>query len=207
MAQVAASGGPPSGTIEAIIAKHHAAQLMLEPLMVRIPFAAFIQIDISLVSSRRIYGQFQRLIEAVAVLRQKQKPAPVNGFIDADLADYRLARELFVPCLQAAFSPLPKGAQLLLEAMASLPGHHRFKVRELVSLVGLCDTAVRNRLKVLVDAGLVVPGERQPGQLATHYAVVSNNPLAATASGLPTVEQLAELINSTTSSTGDPANV
>ena len=154
----AAGDGSAAEEQAAIRAKHHAVQRLLQELHVCIPFAELLTIPTSKVSARRAFGQLLACISAVSLLRQFQKQA-VNGRIDADAEDYAIAHGLMLPVLRRVFTPLkPRARELYSTILASRPNPTlaaTFTRKECERWSGLSLTEVGNRLKLLVEAGLV----------------------------------------------------
>lgn len=134
---------------------HQTAQRMLKPLEVRTLFAEMLQLPASNVVARRAFPQLLGCIKAVALLRQYQKKI-VDGRIDATDVDYEIAYELMLPILRRTFSPLSHRALKLYQAIGPETRMGQvFDRTQCQKWTGLGATEVRNRLKELVEAGLV----------------------------------------------------
>lgn len=144
--------------LERIRSVHRTAQRMLKPLRVRIPYAPKLEIPSTKVVARRAFPQLLGCIRAVALLRQFQKEV-VDGQIDADAKDYRIAYQLMLPILRRTFSPLSERAIALYKLLATTPKFNKhdatFVRADCEKLAGVGATEIRNRLNVLVDAGIV----------------------------------------------------
>ena len=86
----------PRGDPGRIVEKHHAAQRMLRPMRVRIPYAtALVELLPSTrLEIRRGAGYILAMVEGAAVLHQYQRQETGDGELVATLDDYRLARAL-----------------------------------------------------------------------------------------------------------------
>ncbi len=84
--------GDPSGVVE----KHHAAQRMLRTMRVRIPYARALMdlLPSTRLEIRRGAGYVLAMIEASALLHQRQRQVTGDGDLLATLDDYRVARAL-----------------------------------------------------------------------------------------------------------------
>jgi hypothetical protein len=142
--------------------KHHAAQRLLVPLQVDIPYAEAILLRAGAVRARRAFPQVIGCIKAVALLRQFQKTV-TDGVIEADLTDYEIALLVLEPILLRIFAPIPGPAQDVYKAiLARHVGDDgtpdtatEFTRNEVIRWTGLGMTTVRKRLNQLTEAGLV----------------------------------------------------
>lgn len=155
-----------------IVKKHQTAGRILERLPVFNPLAGFIRFPVNRPTMRRAQDQFLTLLEAVAILRQYQKPrvTKTNPFtgenvegIDIDLEDYRIARRLF---REAVLIPnadeLPSGARLLFAAIGTMAKTKArkegleatevtFIQREIRELSELGSDSIKKYLRALVE--------------------------------------------------------
>ncbi len=147
---------------EAAIVRHRAAQRLLEPVRVVIPFAERIKFPAETVRTRRDHARFLNLIEAVAFLHQKKRPTKeANGrpFIEATLDDYDTARTLALDVLTANLDELPRASRKLLDTMEAtatkkMPGKREaaiFTRQELAEATGWTYGQVRVALGSLID--------------------------------------------------------
>ena len=178
----------------AIRRKYQTAQRLLEPKKVRIPFAKHLLLPSAKVVARRAFPQLLGFIAAVALLRQRQKKEHDDGHIVATMIDYKIAYRMMLPVLNRTFAPVSDRAKKLLVAVKNetLPGQN-FTRAECAEWVGVGLTEVRNRLTVLVEAGLVEQTAGGKG-LTCHYKVVGNNGATPVPDSLVTPEVLKELI-------------
>jgi hypothetical protein len=151
----------------AVQLKHQTAQRLLKPLKVRIGYAPLLSLPASKVVARRAFTQLLGCIEVVALLRQMQKKKHPDGHIEATVADYEIVYGLMLPVLRRAFAPLSERAQdLLAKILANALMTQEFSRADCVKWAGVGLTEVRNRLAMLVEAGLV---EQTGGGKGTRY--------------------------------------
>lgn len=152
---------------EDAVTRHRAAQRLLEPLRVVIPFAEAITFPAETVRTRRDHARFLNLIEAVAFLHQKKRPVrEIQGraYIEATLEDYDLARGLALEVLTANLDELPRASRALLDAMEDLaakkdPNKREsaiFTRRDLVDATGWTYDRIRSAMGPLLDNDSVV---------------------------------------------------
>jgi hypothetical protein len=116
----------------AIINKHHALQLLLNPLQksppqVIIPYIDCITLPNNVVATRRNFPYVVSMIEAVALLRQyhpsktgggkpdwEQRAKAEKIVIVADKMDYRITYDMLLPILEKMYGSLPSPAKELL---------------------------------------------------------------------------------------------
>ncbi len=107
---------------EEIVRAHFAAQRLLRPLPVVIPYAERMVFPSGRLRYRRDQAKFLGLVRAVASLHQYQRPqkeTEVEGermrYIEASVEDYRAARDLMGAVLSAASGDLSAIGRRLLE--------------------------------------------------------------------------------------------
>ncbi len=114
----------------AVIAKHHAAQRLLEPLVVINPFAEQLTFPAHSLRARRDHKKYLMLIKAVAFLHQKQrtvKEAERGGktfrYVEVSKSDVRRANELAARVFGASLDELSAARNLLRQIHAMVQGH------------------------------------------------------------------------------------
>jgi len=142
---------------EAIRLKHKTAQRLLKCRKVRIGFAEKLLLPDNTLVARRAFPQLLAFIEVVALLRQFQKTkVHVDGHIEATANDYEIAYELMHTILRRTFAPLSQRALTLL---GTIRDHthtgQTFDRSDCKLWSGVSITEVRNRLNLLVEAGMV----------------------------------------------------
>lgn len=162
--------------VERVTRLHHNAQRLLRKFHVVIPEAFKLRFADHALRSRRDHSKFLGLIQAVALLRQYQKPVKdveAHGvrltYIEADEEDIRIATKLVqdVLCPARTLDDLPPGTRRLLDA---IDGHVvtvgnataidtadvRFTRRELRENLAWGDTQLKVHLRRLVDFEFLV---------------------------------------------------
>lgn len=184
-----------------IVARHHNAQRLLEPVTVRIPFAHLLDFPVNWTRGRRDIDRLLSLVEAVAFLRQKQRKR-VEGAVDATPEDYAAAYDLAKSCLEHAWAELPRSASQLLaeirkwatkeaKKLGVRPGELSFRRRDVRQFTGLPDHIVKRGMRSLEDLEYVsVRRARNGGSFK--YQLAGQPPAVDLLSGLTTPEQLKE---------------
>jgi len=149
-----------------IIRTHRAAQRLLRPLAAVIPFAEAIDFPDTLMRTRRDQARFLDLIACVAYLRQYQKDVKAEGiieFLEADLDDYAIAREILVKgVLASTMRELPRGSIDLYDEFRRLAKKRAKKEdltsvevtlsqRELREETGLGHSWIKQHIRYLVE--------------------------------------------------------
>jgi hypothetical protein len=116
--------------VQEIIARHHAAQRLLEPIGISNPLAPLIKFPKERPTMRRAFEQFLTLMDAVCFLRQKQKQVrlwrnPLTGnderYIECDIEDYRVAYRLFKEAVfKANAADIPAGTRRLYDLIREM---------------------------------------------------------------------------------------
>lgn len=90
------SGGAGDGRAEEIKLRHHALQRILQPLRVAVPYAERLGelVADERVEARRAFPQLVSMVQASALLHQRQRKVNGDGWLVADADDYQLARRL-----------------------------------------------------------------------------------------------------------------
>ena len=113
------AGRTESAAVAALVQKHHAFQRLLQPLTVVNDYADQLTYGDDRLPGRRDQPKYLALIEAIAFLRQLQKPKKTlpNGqpYVEVDRADIRLANDLATELLGHSLDELSRpGYELLL---------------------------------------------------------------------------------------------
>ena len=194
-----------------IVKKHQTAGRILERLPVFNPLAGALRFPVGRPTMRRAQDQFLTLLEAVAILRQFQKPrvTKTNPFtgesvegIDVDLEDYAQARRLF---REAVLLPnadeLPSGARMLYQSIQGMAKKKAAKEglgvtevsfiqREVRELSELGLESIKKYLRALVDFEFLelISGRKNGTRFSYRLRDAENAGIAETV--LPTVEEL-----------------
>jgi hypothetical protein len=162
-------------TPDSILALHHAAQRLLRPLDVVIPFTLQLKdcLPLERIEVRRTFGHLMSLIRAVALLFQEQRRRS-DGQIIAQIDDYDVVRRYLIgPLATSLGRALTPGAEDLLHVVA---GMGEFTVYDVESKVPYGIGTVRSRLRELLAAGQVRQTEQARGRSAAKYIAVEDAP-------------------------------
>ena len=153
----------------AVIAKHHAAQRLLEPLVVINPYAEQLTFPAQTLRARRDHKKYLMLIKAIAFLHQKQRrveEAERGGktfrYITVNRDDIRRANELAARVLGASLDELSAPARNLLrqihvmvrdhcEAHNIAPAQYVFTRRDIREVTGWTEWQVRTHTRELEE--------------------------------------------------------
>jgi hypothetical protein len=170
---------------EEVVALHHDAQRLLEPLAVVNPFADALTFADARTRTRRDHGKYLGLIAAVTLLHQHQrarKTATVAGrvvtYVESTLADIQVANRLAHAVLGQSLDELaPQTRRLLSTLHAHVTaeakrlgvedlGLVRFTRRQVREGSGWGDTQLKVHLARLVDLELVLAHRGERGGFA-----------------------------------------
>lgn len=177
-----------------IIQRHHAAQRMLELQNILIPYAESLarQFPAERVEARRVLGHLFSMVEASALLHQRQRKTDESGRLIAIPADYQLARYLLAkPIARLLGGRVSDGAKRLHDRMRTWQMPEDFTTKDVEKHSKLSDRAVRGYLSELCQGGyleLVEPGR---GQKPHTWRMGSEEDIQEKGVDLPTVEQVA----------------
>lgn len=168
---------------QAVLATHHAAQRLLRPLKVIIPFAETLRFPSDRLRLRRDHKKYLGLIRAIAFLRQFQKPVKscehrgqVVQYIEADAEDLRQAQQLADGVLGRSLDELAPPTRAFLLVLQGLvksvadekkiePARVRLTRREMRERLKWGEAQVRRHLERLVSLEYVL-SHRMPGTAA-----------------------------------------
>lgn len=154
---------------EEVIAKHHAAQRLLEPLVVVNPYAEYLSFPAHSLRARRDHKKYLMLIKAVAFLHQKQRKVKESArggqtfkYIEVCREDIALANELAKRILSHSLDELTAQARTLLGLVHGFvalqciarnvtPSQFSFTRRDIRQSTGWSDWQIRTHLKELED--------------------------------------------------------
>ena len=152
-----------------VIAKHHAAQRLLEPLVVLNPYAEQLSFPVHSLRARRDHKKYLMLIKAVALLHQHQRKvreAERGGqrfrYLEVTREDIAKANELALQALGASQDELSAPARNLLrqihamvkahcQAQEVAPAHYVFTRRHIREATGRTEWQIRTHAKELED--------------------------------------------------------
>jgi hypothetical protein len=177
---------------ERIVQRHHALQRMLGRPPVVIPYAE--RLGELLVSDRvevrRAFPQLMSMVQALALLHQRQRQKDANGHLVASPDDYQLARHLLA-------APMSR----LLGGRVSAPARRfydrlvkwatgEFTTSEAKNRETSSKSAVYGWVAELHDAGLVEMVEAPRGRTPARWKPTGMAPDDGGRGGLPTVEDV-----------------
>jgi hypothetical protein len=152
-------GGGAGLDVQRIIDRHHATQRMLQSHAVVVPYAARLAeaIDAHRCEARRAFPQVIALIQASALLHQRQRQVDGDGRLLAGPDDYQLARHLLaVPMARQLGGRVSDGALRFLERLRGwFPAATDFTARQAKGREQSSRSAVYDWLSELHDAELI----------------------------------------------------
>jgi DNA primase len=178
---------------EAIARRHWAAQRLLEPVPVVIPFADTLTFPSAWLRTRRDYARFLNLIEVSAFLHQSQR-ARRSGAIVAEVADYAVAYDLAASVLTETLADLRKPFREAYARIRALCGDTDRVVsrREIRDALAVPDSTVRRWLADLGELDYLEMESSRGGQgKSARYRVADAAPRTAVVLGLLTPDALA----------------
>jgi hypothetical protein len=169
--------GATAGKLAEIVLRHHAAQRMLERLPISIPYAARIVFPAASPRHRAEHLNFLTLIQASALLHQRQR-ARSEGAVVATEADFEIAARLVEGLLGIGGDGLSRAARDLVSVVEQAKLGAEFTMADLPGLLpDATRWTLRAALQELVDFGYVQSPRGVRGRLRTFR-------LAATAAGV-----------------------
>lgn len=162
-----------------IIARHHAAQRLLEKVRIVNGFAPLLDFPHNLMRSRRDHERFIDLIAVVCFLRQFQKSRHVDEqgieYIECDISDYQIAHRIMQQTLPSTLTNFPSHAQTMFERLREIIrkkarlyelafSETSVTQREIREATGFSQMSVKRAMRTLVDWEYVhVSGSRTQG--------------------------------------------
>ena len=117
-------------SVPRIIARHHAAQRLLRPLLIVNPFAAHLDFPRALIRTRRDHERFVDLIACVCFLRQYQKEtrrsrdaqsAVEVEYVECDIVDYRIAYTIMTGgVMSSTYAEIPRAMAAFYDELREL---------------------------------------------------------------------------------------
>ncbi len=188
------SGAQPEGAAERIIERHHALQRILQTFPVVVPFADRLGelVADERVEARRAFPQLVSMIQASALLHQKQRQFDASGRLLALPDDYAIARRLLAkPMERLLGGRLSDPAHRFYERLRQwVQGDEHFTSRDAVKQEKASRSSVYGWLGELHDAGLVDQVEAQRGRSPATWTLAAESSGGEAAASLPTVESL-----------------
>lgn len=185
------AGETTSTATAAIIDRHHALQRMLQPFTVVVPFAERLGglIAHDKVECRRAFPQLMSMVQAIALLHQRQRQIDADGRLIASRDDYQLARHLLAKPLGRLLGgklsdPASRCYNRLVEQFSG-----DFTTREAVRNDTASERSVRGWLMELHDAGRIDLVEPAKGPKPARWKLTSTTD-PDDSSDLPTAAEL-----------------
>lgn len=154
----------------AIVRRHRNAQRLLEPLPVIIEDVEQIEFPAHWIRTRREHEKFLTVVEALALLYQKQReirlaPDGVTRCIVATRADVDTAARLLGDLMRQAIEDMSATSKDLLQRIREMlathakekPGEVRFNRRDVREWTNWSDWQIRIHLKELEDLEMILP--------------------------------------------------
>jgi hypothetical protein len=172
------------------IQRHHALQRMLEQLPVVIPYAECLG-ELFLgdrVEVRRAFPQLMSMVQAVALLYQRQRKRDSNGQLLATADDYQLARHLLVKSMTRLLGGrVSDPARRFYDRLAKW-ATEEFTSNQAKSRETSSKSAVYGWLTELHEAGLVEMVEASRGRTPARWKLTGSAPDEGVRAALPSVE-------------------
>lgn len=190
----------PSQIAEEEIALWKCVQNQLQPLEVRIRFAKWLaeRTPNQPVEMRRNFNRMLSLIEVIAIFYQKQRPIYEDRYIEANLADYFMAKVLGQQVFSASSGGISEKVKKLSQAVKEIYDEKAIcdeadtpvKPRDLAAKLGVSPSSVSRWLKPAIEAGLVeVIDETRKGRIR---GVKPGDGAIPADNSLPTLEEMAD---------------
>ena len=167
----------------AVLARHHAFQRLLRPLIVVNPYEPLLTYGDDRLLFRRDNPKYQRLVLAVTFLHQWQRPVKhdelLGDYIETTLEDIALAHELALKLFGQSFDELSRPSAELLRLIRRLveklalerqQPHEEieFTRREVREFSGWSDYQIKAHIKQLEELEYLVPNSGKRGQLFSY---------------------------------------
>ena len=179
---------------QGIIDRHHALQRMLQPHAVLVPFAERLAETMACyrVEARRAFPQVVSMVQALALLHQRQRKVDSNGRLLAEADDYRLARHLLgLPMARQLGERIAEPAIRFLERLRGWFGpNETFTRRDAAGRETRSKSSVNGWLRELHEGGMVDQMEEPRGNRPARWRLSNNAPDPDAAAVLPPVENV-----------------
>jgi hypothetical protein len=177
-----------------IIDRHHALQRMLQPFAVLVPYAERLADAMGnyRVEARRAYPQLVSMIQASAVLHQRQRQIDTDGRLLAMADDYQLARHLLgLPMARQLGGGISEPSLRFLDRLREwFDADEVFTTADAKRKESRSKSSVYEWLGELHEARIVEKVEEQRGNRAAQWRLSSNAPDPDAAALLPAVENV-----------------
>lgn len=175
-----------------IVARHHALQRLLERRLVVVPYGDRLSalFDARRVEVRRVFRHVMGLVQASALLHQRQRATRADGAILATEDDYRLARYLLAgPMSRQLADRASDGALRFLERLLGSIGRGKeFTRRDAMRVEQVSRSAVHGWVGELAEAGLIEVVEERHGKTPARYRLPDARTMADAINPLPSLD-------------------
>jgi DNA primase len=193
---------------EAVLAKHHALQRLLEPVAVVNPFEPLLSYGDDRLAFRRDHPKYLNLILAVTFLHQMQRPrkhdAELGDYIETTLEDIAIANELAHQLFGQSQDDLSFPSRQLLGLVGDYvrrraaeqktePGKVEFTRRELREAIKWTEARLRLHLGELMRLEYVGAASGRFGQRFLHRLLVDPDEIEAGGRFVPGLKDLEQL--------------
>jgi DNA primase catalytic core len=193
---------------EAVLAKHHALQRLLEPVAVVNPFEPFLTYGDDRLAFRRDHPKYLNLILAVTFLHQMQRPRKhdpeLGDYIETTLDDIAIANELAHQLFGQSQDDLSFPSRQLLGLVGDYvrrraaeektePGKVEFTRRELREAIKWTEARLRLHLGELMRLEYVGAASGRFGQRFLHRLLVDPDEIEAGGRFVPGLKDLEQL--------------
>lgn len=178
--------------MKGIIERHRAAQRLLSPLAVVIPFAERLaeKITSDRVEVRRAYPLLMSAIQASALLYQRQRSLDADGRLIAEADDYKLVRHLLAkPMTRTLGGGLSEPARRFYERLRSW-APARFTTSEVKRHEAGSERAAYGWLVECQRFGLLDAVEQSRGPKPAVWELATDGPDPSGCPALPPVDEL-----------------
>lgn len=178
---------------ELVVMRHHALQRLLQPLTVVVPFADRLAelFPCERVEARRAFPHLIGMIQASALLHQRQRPTDSDGRLVAQADDYHLARYLLAkPLARLLRDGISDPTRRFYDLLAAKWPTDSFKTTDAKKLATSSRSAVYGWLADLHDAGALELVEEGRGRKPAIWKLTATPPAEGAGLALPTVAAL-----------------
>jgi len=186
----------PGADPAAVLNRHRALQRMLQTFPVAVPYAERLgeAIDEHRCEARRAFPQIVSLIQASALLHQRQRKVDRAGCLLADPDDYNLARHLLaVPIARQLGGRVSDGAVRFLDRLrAWFSAGDEFTTADAKKHETQSKSSVYGWVNELHDAGLLEKVAEHRGNSPAKYRLTAESADPDAAAVLPPVEKVCE---------------
>jgi hypothetical protein len=191
IARDAAGKGDPH--VKRLVAVYQTVQRLLGRCDVVIPFAERLgeRFPGGRVDYRRNFGHLVSLIQASALLHQKQRARDVNGNVVATATDYQIAAELAAAPMGRAAGGLSRGVlDFYRRLVAKLGSKKDFTTKDAKQGEAGYGRSVYNWLSALDEAGVIDQTEPAKGRVSAKWSLTDKAPDEATVKVVPDVDDV-----------------